>query len=280
MDTLTYQRELADLLNKAIDLAEKLEEFELYSLNVWTDVQAGASAISLDTYEHSQRAVAELKDYFSKQAAEAREQGDMEMASLMERPILRNDNPADFKFREFVEFEHPDWQATSRDWDDIEQVLRVMRDQAVITCRRQLPYHPDAEVSIGTRRDWYDLPVKIRSTEEENRHRRVSVFTRHPRGEILDVVELRHAFNDAKGRTLADELLAFCELLRHPGVTWADLLAGLDREGVIGDQAWLALRTLLISADSDHGRRSDRAYWESVLANRSLRADASCQPVP
>lgn len=80
------------------------------------------------------------------------------------QPYARNNNPADFEYRNIVEIEHKDWRRLIADtdgWDLVEDVLMRLRSDAAILIAQSLSTEPDAEVSIGTRRDWYDRPIPI-----------------------------------------------------------------------------------------------------------------------
>lgn len=46
-------------------------------------------------------------------------------------------------------------------WDVVEPVLTRLRDEAARPIGQRLAIEPDAEVSIGTRKDWYDRAVPI-----------------------------------------------------------------------------------------------------------------------
>jgi hypothetical protein len=160
----SYERELRRGLTEAIAKLRQIDGFVLHSFNIWTDPAAGVSAFSADTRRNSDRFVRKTNAWQRAEAKRLRSRGDLELADLADRPLTRTDNPADFEYRSIIKIEHSCWQRLLlrlRGWDLVEDVLMRLRDEAAILIAQSLSTEPDAEVSIGTRHDWYDRPIPI-----------------------------------------------------------------------------------------------------------------------
>ena len=166
-----YEREVNEGLKQALRTLKRIDGFVLYSLNIWTDPAAGVTSFSADTRENSGRFVKDQMTWQAEEAKRLRSLGDHELADLIDRPRSRTDNPADFEYRDIVRIEHVDWHKVVADakdiWDAVEMVLSRTRNNAANMIPRILSTEPDAEVSIGTRRDWYDNSVPIVQKNEE-----------------------------------------------------------------------------------------------------------------
>ena len=164
MDNKRYEDELRAGMAQAIAKLAQVEGFVLYAFNVITDPDTGVSAFSADTRANSDRVVAQMRDWQQRMVAKLEAIGRQAWIAEVSRPYPRNDNPADFEFRNIVIIEHADWQqmvAGGGGWDLVEQTLMGICDEAVDLIPRYLAVDPDAEVSIGTRRDWHDRPTPI-----------------------------------------------------------------------------------------------------------------------
>ena len=141
-----YLGEIAELLARAkANLKDQAPEAIIYTLNVWTDPDAAASAVSFDTKLSSDHMIAFQNRRFGEQN------------SLRGRI----QNPADFAYSGIAECVHSSipqsWGEESKGgcWDILEPVLLEVRDMA----RREfsgLPLDEAAELSVNSRRDWYD----------------------------------------------------------------------------------------------------------------------------
>jgi hypothetical protein len=78
----------------------------IFTVSIWTDPEAGRSAVNIDTRENSEMRVRHVNDYNCKQRAELAAEGDAEMAALFEVVATRNCNPADFVHPELACCEH------------------------------------------------------------------------------------------------------------------------------------------------------------------------------
>lgn len=165
MEASTYENELRRGLTEAIGMLTQINGFVLHSFNIWTDPEAGVSAFSADTRSNSERFVREAAEWQDQEARKLRAAGRHKLAKLIEQPRSRTDNPADFEYRNIVRIEHSNWEHVMANvenrWDVVEPVLMRLRDAAAQLINRTLRVEPDAQVSIGTREDWYDRSIPI-----------------------------------------------------------------------------------------------------------------------
>src|SRR5690349_16105228 len=92
-----YLSEMTRLIHNAVaELSSKHPDLAIYTVSIWTDPDAAASAISFDSRENSQRAVAESAQWDANMRRELLEEGLVEEAAAFEPYDGRNCNPADF----------------------------------------------------------------------------------------------------------------------------------------------------------------------------------------
>jgi hypothetical protein len=164
MNSQLYEDELRSGLAAAIEKLKRIDGFALYGFNIWTDPDDGVSEFSAETRRNSDQFVKETREWQASEAQNLRAGGRDDLADLIAKPIVRTDNPADFEYRGLVRIEHSDWEPSMDDvdrWDMVEEVLTRLRDEAVALIGRSVNVEPGAEVSIGTRNDWYDRPVPV-----------------------------------------------------------------------------------------------------------------------
>lgn len=164
-----YLDEIQALIANAKNrMMEKHPDVVIYTINIWTDPGAAVSAVNFDTFENSVAKVKSANAFSKKYYDEYMAKGDEEMAKLFFPipPEGRNSNPADFAFRVFVEIEHkafsPLWEEKSKGkcWDILEPALLKVGEMAK-TSFADLPLHPKVELSVNSRRDWYDTTWPI-----------------------------------------------------------------------------------------------------------------------
>jgi hypothetical protein len=169
-DAVLYQIEMSQLIGEASDrLRREHPDLVVYSVSIWTDPSAAASAVSFDTEAHSAAQVRATDEWASKHFRRLIAAGNAEEAQLFApRPGARNANPADFYLREFATIEHrafePGWDTESggRCWDELEPALIAVRDRA-LRHFAGLPLHPRAELAVNSSREWYDHPIELRA---------------------------------------------------------------------------------------------------------------------
>ena len=91
--------------------------------------------------------------------------------------------------------------------------------------------------------------------------------------ETVTLEVLRYRFREAKWYRLADQVMAYMRLIRHPDSCWGDLLDALELPGLISDDAAMVLHQRLIQS-STQPLAKNRCFWENLLADRGLTLDA------
>src|SRR5687767_2013054 len=98
-----YLCEMKGMVNKAIErLKKEKSDFEVYSLNIWTDPNTAASSINFDSRTNSDVKVGEANGWSRKYYEKYMAEGDLDQARLFE-PTDRNRNPAEFELSDFEE---------------------------------------------------------------------------------------------------------------------------------------------------------------------------------
>lgn len=166
-DRKYYLEEIAALLSAAkAEFLAQHPEARVYTINVWTDPNAAASAVSFDTREHSESMIA----YQNRQTANRRERllasGDIGGAERCHDQEGRVCNPADFAYPNIAECTHAsmliEWENISEDkcWDILEPIMLDVRESALHKFA-DIPLDQDAELSVNSQEDWYDHPCHL-----------------------------------------------------------------------------------------------------------------------
>jgi hypothetical protein len=157
-----YLSEMRKLLQKARRRWMKENpDVEVYSINIWTDPAARASAVNFDTRRNSVAKVAAAKRFARHQRAHSLRMGDKKMAQLFElwEAIDRETNPAEFAFALLAETDHRSfdakWGESKRCWRTLQPLLLKVRELAASTFA-DLKLHADAEVSVNSEKSWCD----------------------------------------------------------------------------------------------------------------------------
>jgi hypothetical protein len=159
-----YLCEMKGMVNKAIErLKKEKSDFEVYSLNIWTDPNTAASSINFDSRTNSDVKVGEANEWSKKYYEKYMAEGDLDQARLFE-PTDRNRNPAEFElsgFEEQVNSSIPDnWEEGTHGscWDLLEPVLKEVGEYALALVRKEnLNVHPEFELSVNGAQDWYQF---------------------------------------------------------------------------------------------------------------------------
>lgn len=162
-----YLEEISALLSAAkTNFLAQNPEASVYTINVWTDPNAAASAVSFDTREHSESMIA----YQNRQIAARRESllasGNTEGATLCRNQEGRVCNPADFAYPNVSECAHAsmlvEWEDTSEGecWEILEPIMLDVRDLAS-RAFADIRLDSDAELSVNSQEDWYDHPCHV-----------------------------------------------------------------------------------------------------------------------
>lgn len=160
MNVELYEHEMRQGLIDAIDQLARIDGLVIHAFNAWTDPSSGISEFSADTRDNSDRVVRQMQEWQEATAKTLDQIGRPTWKAAVLRPCLRNDNPAEFKYRGVVRLQHEAWnnEMDENRWPLIQPILVRIRDEAVELIRGRLKCETDAQVSIGTERDWNDLP--------------------------------------------------------------------------------------------------------------------------
>lgn len=162
-----YLEEMRSLIETVVSRYAALPDAPVtYTISIWTDPDAAASAVSLDTFENSQAFVSDQNAWNAQMREDLLSRGDSEMAALFETQPERNCSPADFAYREFAEYAHqsfaPGWEESTEGacWDLLEPgLLRVAQEAA--QALKSLRLHPAAILAVNSRQDWFDHTIEL-----------------------------------------------------------------------------------------------------------------------
>jgi hypothetical protein len=171
-DEARYHAEMDQLLDAAVAaLRRDHPQLVVYTVSIWTDPDAAASAVSIDTVEHSTACLADAAAYDARYYAKYLADGDLEQARLfaLRTPGERGraTNPADFALRNLATIDHrafpEDWGAESEGawWDVLESALAQVLARALARFAA-VPLHADAELGVNGRDDWYQSAQPLR----------------------------------------------------------------------------------------------------------------------
>jgi hypothetical protein len=163
-----YLNEMKGMVSKAIErLKKEKSDFVVYSLNIWTDPNTAASSINFDSRTNSDGKVGEANEWSKKYYEKYIAEGDVEQARLFE-PNDRNRNPAEFELSDFEEQSNssiPDnWEEGTHGfcWDLLEPALEEVGEYALAqVMKEKLHIHPEFELSVNGRKDWYQFTWSI-----------------------------------------------------------------------------------------------------------------------
>ena len=170
MNKQAYLREMNALLAKAQKRWQaKKNRPPIFAIAVWTDPQAQASAVNIDTRRKSDAYVRHRKAFAEKEIKSLLKEGDRKMAALFREDLKvtrNNDNPADFEFVMLAEISHRgfscDDEADEKPlWKELRPLLRQVQKRVLETFK-SFEVEPDAEVAINAPMSWYAHPVRLK----------------------------------------------------------------------------------------------------------------------
>lgn len=165
-----YLREMKSMVDKAMErLNSEKPDFVIYTISIWTDPNAAASAINFDSRQNSEQLVQQSNEFDKEEYEELLLEGDLEGAELFkpETWMQRNCNPADFELPDFEETKHPDipinweYEKGGRCWSQLRPALTEIGNYAFNKIQ-EMRIEPDFELAINSKKDWYDKVWKIR----------------------------------------------------------------------------------------------------------------------
>jgi hypothetical protein len=158
-----YIDEMKKLIDDALDkINRENPEFEIYTVSIWTDANAAASAINFDSKSNSDIKCRKSNEFNEEQKKYWTSRGGIEMAKLFEPETGRNCNPADFHLRNFSTIKNRSvpsrWEERTdgKCWTELEPALKEVGEYTFqkMTAAK---VRSDLEVGVNGKLDWYQF---------------------------------------------------------------------------------------------------------------------------
>lgn len=158
-----YESDIRSMIDKAFKrLLREHPKIQVYTISIWTDLEARKSAIAIDTKAHSD---ARSKSQIASRVRDAKRYPELySPPSTEELKIQRICNPADFKFPRMATRCHY-WHKGSFTWNLLRSALRRAQAYAIQQAA-SLRVHEDAMISINSSQDWYDHERRLSSHDK------------------------------------------------------------------------------------------------------------------
>lgn len=164
-----YKQEISDMIQEAVCQYLKENKEKIFTISIWTDVDARASSINFDTKEESYKRDRKSYDSNLEYYNMFIQYGDEEMAELHKVPDVftpeRDCSIADYKFADFIEISNESfpkyWEEHSEGkcWDEITPLLKETVIENLDELQK-LPLENDIEISVNGKEDWYQETIK------------------------------------------------------------------------------------------------------------------------
>ena len=158
-----YLKEMTAMVDAAFDkFSSEQPAFEIFIASVCTDSNAAASSISFDSKGNSDTKIEQSNAWNKKYYEQYLAEGNLEQAQLFEPEQGRNCNPAGFILRDYIECVNTsvstNWEEKTKGkcWHTLEPLLKEIGQYAFAKIK-QLKTHPDFELSVNGREDWYQF---------------------------------------------------------------------------------------------------------------------------
>src|SRR5947209_20461942 len=107
IDEMKFILEMQSGFRKAIEIIFTHQpHVEIYTISIWTDVEARRSAISFDTFKNSEMKRHAANAFRQQLRERFVSEGNSRRAALVPPEMIRNNNPADFEFKKVVTIEN------------------------------------------------------------------------------------------------------------------------------------------------------------------------------
>ncbi|MFK8010119.1 MAG: hypothetical protein AB8H03_27440 [Saprospiraceae bacterium] len=160
-DKEKYKIEMLEMVEQAIfKMKNEKPEFIIFTASIWTDANAAESSIGFESKSNSDKEVESSNKWNKKHYDRLICEGNLERAKLFEPNGKRNNNPADFELRDYVEIQNisfeKDWESKSNNkcWSILEPALKEI-GQIAFNKIKELNIHEEFECSVNGRNDWY-----------------------------------------------------------------------------------------------------------------------------
>ena len=166
-----YREEMLGMVRQGVDsFLQRQPGVEVFTVSIWTDVDAAASAISFDTFEQSMSRLDEQKAYARHMQQATLAEGKDRRAELWSAFLKadRDTNPADFHFRNYATCRHRSlprhWEEQSKGkcWQDLTPVLEEVA-QLALPILANLRLHDKAELGVNGPKDWFQARFPLYS---------------------------------------------------------------------------------------------------------------------
>jgi len=168
IDEPAYISEMQALIRSAFGaMTTQHPDAEIYTISIWTDERTRKSAVSFDTFAHSQAMCRAANATWQQLRERFVSEGDDRRLSLVPSDKLRNNNPADFEFPKIAISDNASLNALivcdDQAWRMLDRLLEQIKQWAAreSAC---LNLHPDAELGVNGRNTWYGNAIKIPAT--------------------------------------------------------------------------------------------------------------------
>ena len=158
-----YLKEMTAMVDAAFDkFSSEQPTFEIFTASIWTDPNASTSSISFDSKDNSDKKIEQSNAWNKKYYEQYLAEGNLEQAQLFQPQEGRICNPADFILRDYIEFVNTcisiNWEEKTKGkcWNILQPLLKEIGEYA-FTKIKQLKAHPNFELSVNGREDWYQF---------------------------------------------------------------------------------------------------------------------------
>ena len=163
LDVTLYKKEMLQLVNEAIEkMKTEKQDFEVFTICIYTDFNSCYSAVCLDSKEHSDKSLSKSRKWEEEQCQKYLAQGNLEQAELFKpSDEVRETNPAEFELSDFVCIENASFPENYEEdyseecWETATPILLEVAQIAYKQVKEELRTHLLFELAINGEEDWY-----------------------------------------------------------------------------------------------------------------------------
>lgn len=164
LDVTLYKKEMLQLVNEAIEkMKTEKQDFEVFTICIYTDFNSCYSAVCLDSKEHSDKSLSKSRKWEEEQYQKYLAQGNLEQAELFKtNDEVRETNPSEFDLSDFVSIENASFSENYEEdyseecWETATPILLEVAQIAYKQVKEELRIHPLFELAINGEEDWYN----------------------------------------------------------------------------------------------------------------------------
>lgn len=163
LDVTLYKKEMLQLVKEAIEkMKTEKQNFEVFTICIYTDFNSCYSAVCLDSKEHSDKSLLKSRKWEEEQYQKYLAQGNLEQAELFKpSDEVRETNPAEFELSDFASIENASFPESYEEdyseecWETATPILSEVAQIAYKKVKEELRIHPLFELAINGEEDWY-----------------------------------------------------------------------------------------------------------------------------